>query len=171
MEIARIDPPDVGGEEEMLLAWLDYHRATLELKCAGLDQEALSRQSVPPSDLSLIGIVRHMTEVERRWFEGRFLGEEIESPYQRPDSPNAAFAEAAAGDAKAELAAFRAQCARSREIVAAAESLEQRAPRPSGRRLIQPNLRYVLVHLVEEYARHNGHADLLRETIDGSVGV
>ncbi len=170
MEIARIEPPTVADERETLLAWLDFHRATLERKCEGIGQPEISRPVVPPSDLSLLGLVRHMTEVERRWLQGRFAGLEVEGVYQRPGAPDAAIAEAASGDAVADLAAFREECARSREIVAGA-SLDDVAPRPSGRRAIQPNLRYVLVHLIEEYARHNGHADLLREVIDGSVGV
>ena len=170
MEITRTDPPAVADEREMLLSWLDFHRATLERKCEGLDAAALSRRSVPPSSMSLIGLVRHMSEVERRWLQGRFAGLEVEPLYQREEAPNAAFDEAEAADPAAALSTFRSECDRSREIVDSA-SLDDIAPRPSGRRALQPSLRYVLVHLIEEYARHNGHADLLREVIDGTVGV
>jgi uncharacterized damage-inducible protein DinB len=167
MSVERVEPPVTGSEREMLCAWLDFHRATLLHKCEGLGPEELSRAAVAPSDLSLLGLVRHLAEVERRWFQARFAGEEIEPLYPE----GTIFSGAASADPEVDFANFAAACAASRAIVERTGSLDALAPRPSGRRNIQPSLRYVLMHLVEEYARHNGHADLIREVIDGTVGV
>lgn len=109
MTVERIEPPLVAGERDMLDAWLDFHRATLATKCDGLTDDQLRERAVPPSSLSLLGLVRHMGEVERSWFRRVLGGKEF-------------------------------------------------------------SLRWIMVHMVEEYARHNGHADLLRERIDGAVG-
>lgn len=151
----------------MLVAWLDYQRATLEMKCAGLDADQLRRREIPPSSLSLLGLVRHMAEVERSWFRRTFLGEDA-PPYWYSDAdPDGDFAvdEAPIDEA---FARWGKECDRAREIVRNAASLEVVGVRqPYGKPI---SLRWVLNHMIEEYARHNGHADLLRERIDGSTG-
>jgi uncharacterized damage-inducible protein DinB len=152
----------------MLEGWLDFHRATLLAKCQGLGPEALATRSVPPSTLSLLGLVRHMSEVERHWFSRVLLGERVVDRYCTKEDRDGDFDGAAADNAAEGLAAFSADCERSREIQAAAGPLERPA---EGRwRGVEVSLRWILVHMIEEYARHNGHADLLRQAIDGAVG-
>jgi uncharacterized damage-inducible protein DinB len=163
-EVTRADPPFVAGEREMLESWLDFHRATLLWKCAGLDDAQLKQRACPPSTLSLLGLVRHMNEVENGWF-GRVVGEES-SVYSTEEWPDADLDDLDGADAAADFAAFEAQCARSRER-AAGRGLDDTFV---GRRGHTISLRWVYVHMIEEYARHNGHADLIRETIDGTTG-
>ena len=166
MPAARIDPPQVGDERTMLVAWLDYGRATLLAKCEGLSREALVERSVPPSDLTLLGLVRHRTEGEHYWFS-RVIGREDAPPlYYYDVDPDGDFHPPADVDAEADLAAFRTECDRSRALVAAQPSLEVTGKGPGG----PVSLRWILLHMTEEYARHNGHADLLRERIDGATG-
>jgi len=152
----------------MLSAWLDFQRATLALKCAGLSDDQLRQQAVPPSRLSLLGLVRHMAEVERVWFRPVLAGEEMSglwSPGGELD-PEPAFADAGTADAAAAFAAWRDECEHATRLAAAAVSLDVAGMR-GGMRF---SLRWVMVHMIEEYARHNGHADLLRERIDGATG-
>jgi uncharacterized damage-inducible protein DinB len=164
---ARTLPPQEAGERETLTAFLDFQRATLAVKCAGLTAEQLRIQAVAPSNLSLLGLVRHMAEVERNWFRPVLAGEPMASIFAAGLDPEPSFAEVADADPDQALTAWEAECARSRELVAAAASLEVAGDR-DGRGTF--SLRWVLVHLIEEYARHNGHADLLRERIDGVTG-
>jgi hypothetical protein len=161
-------PPPEGAERQMLAAWLDRQRATLDLKCAGLTDDQLRVQAVPPSGLSLLGLVRHMAEVERNWFRPLLAGEQMAGIWAVGEAldPEPAFDEVATADVAAAFAAWRAECERARELAAAADSLEVTGLRGGARF----SLRCVMVHLIEEYARHNGHADLLRERIDGSTG-
>jgi uncharacterized damage-inducible protein DinB len=163
-EVSRIDPPFIAGEREMLESWLDFHRATLLWKCAGLDDEQLKRRACPPSTLSLLGLVRHMNEVENGWF-GRFVGEET-LVYSTEEWPDADFDDLDNADAAADFAAFEAQCERSRQR-AAGRGLDETF---TGRRGHTISLRWIYTHMIEEYARHNGHADLIREAIDGVTG-
>lgn len=151
----------------MLDGWLEYHRDTLLLKCAGLDADQLRQHSVEPSSLSLLGLVRHMAEVERWWFRRRFDGQQIEGRFCSEVSPDGDFDDVDTADPAADLAAFAEEVAAAR-AAAAGRDLDESFVHPrSGREL---NLRWVYVHMIEEYARHNGHADLLRERIDGVVG-
>jgi uncharacterized damage-inducible protein DinB len=163
-EVSRTEPPSGVGERETLDAYLDYQRATLLWKCSGLDDAQLKRRASPPSTLSLLGLVRHMTDVEQGWF-GHFVGDRTRV-YSTDEWPNADFDDLDYADAAADFAAFGAQCARSRERVAG-RGLDATF---TSRRGHEISLRWVLVHMIEEYARHNGHADLIREAIDGSVG-
>jgi hypothetical protein len=163
----RPEPPLQADERTSLAAWLEYHRATLLLKCEGLDGAQLVRPSMPPSTLTLLGLVRHMHLVEWWWFEHIFAGAPSPEPYDTSEDPDAEFNAAAAEGAGDDMTAFRDQCARSRVIVAEADSLDVLSV--SSDRETR-DLRWILVHMIEEYARHNGHADLLRQSIDGEVG-
>ncbi|MEV8098091.1 DinB family protein [Kitasatospora sp. NPDC085879] len=164
---ARPPLPLVGDEREILTAYLDHHRETLALKCVGLTPAQLSEHAVPPSRLTLHGLLRHLAGVERWWLHLQFAGEDTEMLYYSDDDPDQDF-ESLDGDPEKALAVWRAQCERSREIVAAAPSLDATGVhRATG----QPvSLRRILVHLIAEYARHDGHADLLRERLDGATG-
>ncbi|MER7760916.1 DinB family protein [Streptomyces sp. NPDC097619] len=165
----RVPPPLTGGERETLRAFLDYHRATLALKCAGLSEEQLRLRSSPPSELSLLGLVRHMAEVERTWFR-RVIGGEAELPlvWSAEGDYQAAY-DAGAADRESAFAAWEAEVAHARRIEAGAESLEVTGYQPRWE--AEVSLRLVMLHLIHEYARHNGHADFLREAIDGETGA
>jgi uncharacterized damage-inducible protein DinB len=162
----RTDPPFEADERATLTAFLDFNRATLALKCEGLSDDQLRERAVPPSSLSLLGLVRHMAEVERNWFRP-VLGGEPMALFFAPDMDwEAAFREVATADAAEAFRIWRAECDHARALVAAAPSLDVTGFRHSG----YVSLRWVLTHMIEEYARHNGHADLLRERLDGSTG-
>ncbi|KOV21014.1 DinB family protein [Streptomyces virginiae] len=164
----RISPPLTGNERETLRTYLDYHRATLAWKCEGLDDEQLRRASVPPSTLSLLGLVRHMGEVERHWFRRVLGGEEVAHLWSDTHDFQAAYD--ASGSTRAEaFTAWQEEVEHARRIEAAAESLEVTAYVPSWKE--EASLRLVMLHLIHEYARHNGHADFLREAIDGNTGA
>jgi uncharacterized damage-inducible protein DinB len=164
----RIGPPLIAGEREMLRAFLDYHRATLAMKCDGLSDEDLRRQSMPPSTLSLLGLVRHMAEVERAWFRRVMGGEDI--PLVWSDDGDFQVAYDASGATRAEaFDAWQAEVEHSRRIERDAESLDVTGYQAKSGEEV--SLRLVMLHLIHEYARHNGHADFLREGIDGTVGV
>jgi uncharacterized damage-inducible protein DinB len=165
----RNDGPSPAGERAVLLDYLTFQRQTLELKCSGLDAAALARRSVEPSTMSLLGLVRHLADVERAWFRQRLAGMDVVRRFSSPEDPDGDFDGATADDrlvAEA-WAAWREEVAFSDEWLAAAPDLEVTGLLPEGGRV---TLREVLVHMIEEYARHNGHADLLRERIDGRVG-
>ena len=162
----RTDPPLEAPERQMLTTWLDYHRDTLAWKCAGLSDDQLRERAVPPSRLSLLGLVRHMTDVERGWFRRVLNGEDAPYRYGTDTKADAEFDDVATADVAEAFASWRSDCERARELAAAAASLDVTGER-RGERF---SLRWILVHMIEEYARHNGHADLLRERIDGSVG-
>jgi hypothetical protein len=161
----RPEPPYVGGERDTLVGFLDYQRATLLWKCAEVGSEDLVRRAVPTSNLSLIGIVRHMTLVEWSWFEERFAGLSVPPPISMDDDVDADFNDLDPARIEEDFDRFDAQCAISRTITAGAD-LDQLATTTRD----PLTLRWILVHMIEEYARHNGHADLLREAIDGAVG-
>ena len=168
-EDARVDPPIVADEREMLVCWLDFHRATLAIKCDGLSDDQLRERSAPPSSLSLLGLVRHMADVERGWFRQVFANEDVPDLYYREDDHDADFNDIATADAAAAFATWKAECERARQVTATASSFDDLAKRPTSRGNIM-SLRWIMVHMIEEYARHNGHADLLRERIDGVTG-
>ena len=160
-----MDPPLQGDERETLEAFLDFHRDTLLWKIDGLTADELKRHSVTPSNLTLLGLVRHMAEVERGWFAA-MCGLDESWIYCTEDDLDGDFDNVAAADAAADLALYQAEVAKYR---AAARRLPLDAVK-HGRRGRQFSLRWILVHMIEEYARHNGHADLLREAIDGATG-
>ena len=169
-EITRTNEPYVGDERTMLEGWLDYHRQTLLMKCAGLTAEQLKTPSVEPSGLTLLGLVRHMADVERWWFRIRAAGQDIAGLYEAEDDPDADLNAVADADAEAAFATFAAEVEAAR-AAAAGLSLDQtfRRPRRDGT-ADEFNVRWVYVHMIEEYARHNGHADLIRERVDGVTG-
>ena len=169
--MTRIDPPLTGlNERDMLRAWLEYHRETLVMKCDGLSAEQLAERSVPPSSMSLLGLVRHMTEVERNWFLRILAGETAPPLYYTDDDPDGDFDSIDPSKAADEMAMFYETLERSREAEAAVGSLDENGAveRSGGRGPV--SLRWIMIHMIEEYARHNGHADLLRERIDGATG-
>jgi uncharacterized damage-inducible protein DinB len=166
--IERPTPPLTGGERETLRVFLDYHRATLAKKCEGLSDEELRRRSMPPSMLSLLGLVRHMAEVERTWFRIVMNGEDIPLVWSAENDYQVAYD--ASGVTRSEaFAAWQAEVEHSTRIEQAAESLDVTAYMAKWGEDV--SLRLVMLHMIHEYARHNGHADLLREGIDGTVGV
>ncbi|MFI5980829.1 DinB family protein [Streptomyces sp. NPDC051555] len=165
----RTEPSTTANERDMLDGWLDFHRATLAWKCAGLTDEQLRRTSLEPSGLSLLGLVRHMSEVERYWFREITLGEDLEDLYCTEEDPDAEFhlTEEDTWDEAEQI--WREEIERARQA-AAGRSLDAVSIGRSSRSGEQFNLRWVYTHMIEEYARHNGHADLLREHIDGATG-
>ena len=166
MTVERSLPPFEADERVTLTAFLDFQRATLAVKCDGLTDEQLRQWAVPPSALSLLGLVRHMAEVERNWFRPLLGGEEM-STILAPDLDfEASFREVDSASVADAFSAWQAECDYARALVGAAPSLDVAGER-GGERF---SLRCVMVHMIEEYARHNGHADLLRERIDGSTG-
>jgi hypothetical protein len=168
-DVDRPGPDRIADERTSLEQWLDYQRNTLLMKCAGLTAEQLKQRAVPPSGLSLLGLVRHMVEVEQWWFRMHAAQEQgVVFPFD-PDSVGLDFQEVDDADAEANLAMFRQECQRSRAAVAGL-SLDNVVPSRGDHPERTREIRWIFVHMIEEYARHNGHADLLRECIDGSTG-
>jgi uncharacterized damage-inducible protein DinB len=165
----RVWPPLVADEREMLESWLDFHRATLLMKCTGLPADQLASRPVPPSTLSLLGLVRHMSDVESHWFARVLLGERVKNRYWTADDQDADFNGAEPAGAEAAMVAFGEDCRRSRRILGTVSSLDQMGAGQWHGSTV--SLRWILVHMIEEYARHNGHADLLRQCLDGAAGV
>jgi uncharacterized damage-inducible protein DinB len=152
----------------MLRSFLDYHRATLAMKCEGLTDNELRKQSMPPSTLSLLGLVRHMAEVERAWFRRVFDDNEALMVWSDQIDFQAAFDPSASSREDA-FAAWEAEVENSRRIERNAESLDVAGYQPRWGEEV--SLRMVMIHVLLEYGRHNGHADFLREGIDGTVGA
>jgi len=165
-QVSRVDEPFVGGERAMLEGFLEWQRATLLWKCAGLSGGQLAVRSVPPSTLSLLGLVRHHADVERAWFRRRFRGEQVPRLFWREGRPDAAFEEVSADRAEADFACLTAEWELARRAAAGAFLDEIFISDRWGRM----SLRWVYLHMIEEYARHAGHADLLRQRIDGTTG-
>jgi uncharacterized damage-inducible protein DinB len=167
----RTEPPTRAGELATLAGFLRWQRGTLELKCSGLDAAAMARRSVEPSMMSLLGLVRHLTDVERAWFRKIMAGQDVPPRYRSREQPDGDFEGAVADPAVVAEAwrAWREEIAFADEFVAAAPGLDLVGKVPDAWRGPM-SLRWVLTHMIEEYARHNGHADLLRERIDGAVG-
>ncbi|GGT59093.1 mini-circle uncharacterized 19.1 kDa protein [Streptomyces kurssanovii] len=165
-------PPPHAGERAMLESWLEFHRATLALKCAGLDDAQVRRASVTPSSMTILGLVQHLAEVERNWFQRVFSGHDV--PLLYGEAGGFGYALAPDRGIDEAMAAWRAEVDRSRELIAGASlddagSLSQENAAVLGGEGV--SLRWILVHMIEEYARHNGHADLLRESLDGVTGA
>ncbi|GAA1983361.1 DinB family protein [Kitasatospora viridis] len=165
----RIGPPHFGSERETLRAFLDYHRATLAMKCQGLSDEQLRERSMPPSTLTLLSLVRHLAEVERAWFRRVFDDPQAPMVWSpKPFDFQAAY-DASQSDRAEAFAAWEAEVAHSREVEAKVESLDSAGYQPRWEEEV--SLRLVMMHMLQEYARHNGHADFLREGVDGVVGA
>ncbi|MFE7319155.1 DinB family protein [Streptomyces sp. NPDC057555] len=166
-QIERQERPAAADERAMLEGWLTYHRETLLAKCAGLTADQLVRPTAPPSSLTLLGLVRHLALADRWWFRVQFAGEDVALPYLTEDDNDADFNALDPARAEADFADFRAEIAAC-DAAAAGRDLDETFTGPRGDTL---NLRWVYVHMIEEYARHNGHADLLREALDGATGA
>ena len=163
----RVEPVDYGPELASLEGYLDYYRATLLVKCAGLSFDLLKRRSVAPSTMSLLGLLRHMTRVEQTWFDVRFAGNDVARYYSDPEDPDAVFNDLDGSSLDEVHALYLATCERSRQLCEG-HDLNERVARVE--RGADVDLRCIFVHMIEEYARHCGHADLLRECIDGTTG-
>jgi uncharacterized damage-inducible protein DinB len=161
----RTPPPMSGDERTMLGNWLEWHRATLAVKCAGLSDEQLRLRSAPPSTLSLLGLVRHMAHVERSWFRRVLNGEDIPKLWDKDRDNDADFDDVDGASVEEAFKTWQDEIERAR-VISAAKPLDAVGDR-NGEDCAH---RWILVHMVEEYARHNGHADLLRERIDGVTG-
>jgi hypothetical protein len=151
----------------MLEAWLQFQRDTLLTKCAGLTDQQLKQRSCPPSSLSLLGLVRHMTDKERGWFRHGFAGERVGPVYYSDRRVDGDFDDVDNADPVRDFDAYLAEVAACRAAVAGASLEDTFVRRRDGR---ESSLRWVYLHMIEQYARHNGHADLLRERIDGATG-
>lgn len=160
----RTQRPGSGSEKELLEAFLNFQRDTLLWKVSGLTEEQL-RRVWTPSGMSLLGLVKHMADVERGWFQIRFAGRDLPL-VRRPDDPDADFRFEPGETAESIIARYREEIAAAQQIVAEADSLETIAQSMQRRH----SLRRILIHMIEETARHNGHADLMREQTDGAVG-
>ncbi|GAB3413661.1 DinB family protein [Flindersiella endophytica] len=169
-ETDRPMPPPNADERATLAGWLDFYRSTLAIKCEGLDDEQLRNASVPPSPLTLLGLIQHLAEVERNWFRRVLIGEDVPAIYDSTPNPHGhdggfdlhddiSF-ETAYENWQREVALARANCAD--------RALDQTSPFLGGGEV---TLRWIYTHMIAEYARHNGHADLIRERIDGGTGV
>ena len=166
-QVERTFDTYTGDERTILDAFLEFHRQTLLQKCSGLTAEQLRAATVEPSKLSLHGLLRHMTDVERIWFQHRVLGQPRNTLYWDNGVDDGDFDGLESADAEADYATYVAECQRSREASADLALEHTFVNSRSGDAM---NLRWVYVHMIEEYARHNGHADLLREAIDGQTG-
>ncbi|WP_328316265.1 DinB family protein [Streptomyces sp. NBC_00388] len=164
----RHEPSLTAGERAMLEGWLDYHRATLALKCAGLNDEQLRETPIPPSELSLLGLVRHLVEVERGWFREVLAGEDTPPLYFSEEDPDGDFHVTDADTWEEANTTWQREIAYAREL-AAGYALDDLS-KGRSRRGEQFSVRWIYTHMIEEYARHNGHADLIRERIDGVTG-
>jgi uncharacterized damage-inducible protein DinB len=165
----RAMPPLQADERTTLESWLDFYRATLATKCDRLTDEQVRTASVPPSPLTLLGLVQHMAEVERNWFRRVLLGEQVPAIYHPAadtsghdggfDLSDDVTFDAARSTWEDEIAQARANCA--------GRGLDETSPFMGA----QVTLRWIYNHMIAEYARHAGHADLIRERIDGATGV
>jgi uncharacterized damage-inducible protein DinB len=163
--IQRTETSTTADERTTLEAMLDYHRATLAMKCEGLSDQQLRTATVPPSELTLLGLVRHLAEVESGWFRNVLGAQDAKPIYFSEEDPDGEFHNLDTADTAEAFATWREQIDRAKEI-AAARSLDD-----TGTRRGQAySLRWIYTHMIEEYARHNGHADLIRERIDGHTG-
>ena len=172
-EVHRLRAPLVAGERAALEGWLDYERQTLLAKCQGLTAAQLRMCEVPPSGICLHGLIRHMARVERLWFQQALARWDVQPLYVSPEHPSGDFEIDDDADAELDFATLKAETSVARDI-AARYSLEDRLEEsfinPCTESSAPTDLRWVYIHMIEEYARHNGHADLLRERIDGTVG-
>ena len=170
----REDFPDLpkdevaaADEREMLVRFLDYQRAVLARKAEGVSDEQARIAACPPSDLTILGLVRHLAEVERGWALETFLGSDLEPLFVTPDRPKGDWAAPSDATLAGALATWWVEV-ESADRVYAAASLDDVSAR--GWEEYRYSVRWILIHLIEEYARHCGQADLIREAIDGAVG-
>ncbi|GAA1568567.1 DinB family protein [Kribbella sancticallisti] len=161
----RPDPPTEAGEKETLAGFLDFQRATLLWKCEGLTPAQLGTPAVGPSSMTLHGLIRHLTEVELGWFVGTFTDEPVEYAYSSAERPEGDWIGLDPRQYAADLHRYHEAVDKARAVIADLEP--GTIGEDDGRRY---TLRWVLAHMIEEYARHNGHADLLRERLDGATG-
>ena len=166
----RPQVPYVADERTLLESYLDYHRGTLLWKIDGLSGEQLAQATVEPSGLTLLGLVRHLADNERWWFRRNAAQLEIPEIYFVPEQPDRDFEDLDPSRAEADIATYKAEVEAAREAVQVL-SLDHTFPHPDSKRSgVVMSLRWVYLHMIEEYARHTGHADLLRERIDGRTG-
>ena len=168
MSQERVRPPLVADEKTMLLAWLDYHRETLGQKVSGVDPTRMAEATAPPSALTLLGLVRHMADNERYWFREVVAGEQVEQYWAVGEDGDEDLLGAHPDGLDADMAEWRRAVAEAR-VVMEGRSMDDlcATESPAG----PGSVRWVVVHMLEEYARHNGHADLLRERLGSVVGV
>jgi len=163
-EVSLPEVPLTGDDRAMLEGFMAWHRALLRHKCAGLTGEQLAQAAVPPSNLTLLGLVRHMAKVERRWFRERIAGQDLEPMYDPALGKDADFEDLDPDRAQADYERFLEECRLADDALAVA-SYDQTVTSRMG----VMSVRAVVVHMIEEYAQHNGHADLIRECIDGTT--
>jgi len=166
MQVERRDTPRTADEKETLTAFLEWQRATLAQKSAGLTDDQLRERAAPPSTLSLLGLVRHMADVERGWFRRTLAQEDVAPLYYSDSDEDGEFDNVDTADVAEAFAAWDAECEQAREITSGHE-LDDTGRQRNGNLV---SMRWILVHMIEEYSRHNGHADLLRQRIDGATG-
>ncbi len=165
--VERTDPPYLADERTRLDSWLDFQRATLLHKCAGLTGGQLAERPVATSQLSLLGLVRHQAANERIWFRIRFARADVDDLYESPDHPDGAeFALADPAAAETDFATYRTEVALARAAVQG-----RRLDETFGDEHVTVDLRWLYAHMIGEYARHNGHADVIRELLDGTTGL
>jgi uncharacterized damage-inducible protein DinB len=163
----RTNPPTVADERVLLQGFLDYHRGTLLWKLSGLTDEQLVQRAVEPASMSLIGLVRHLSEVEKYWFHRTLAGHDSPPKYWSAEFPDADFDHVDPAIVADDLEDYR-QIVKTSDALAANYSLDDTFYRPGHEPL--HSVRYLYLHMIEEYSRHNGHADLLRQRIDGATG-
>lgn len=163
---SRIDPPLIASEKEMLLGFLDYHRATLLMKLDGLDEEQV-RRSFVPSGTSLLGLVKHLTEVEHSWFVRRIARHDEPFLFRTEADQDAEFRIESDETTDSIVAGYLAACDSAREIMNNVDSLDSTYEHERHGTM---SVRWTITHMIEETARHNGHADIIRELIDGEIG-
>jgi hypothetical protein len=164
---ARTYPVFCGEERDQLESWLDFYRGTLLDKCDGLTADQLKERPLATSKLSLLGMVRHMTFVEQTWFEVTFAGRDVVEYYKLADDRDSDFSDLDSASVEDVFNLFAVSVVVSREV-AYGHALEEMAVKP--RRGLDVDLRWIFIHMIEEYARHCGHVDILRELIDGATG-
>ncbi|MEV5879546.1 DinB family protein [Streptomyces sp. NPDC052101] len=169
MTTERREPDQTAGERAMLEGWLDYHRQTLAEKCEGLTEAQLRTASVPPSELSLMGLVRHLAECERGWFRKVLVGDDPGPIYYTDEDRDGDFHVTEADTWQEAYTTWQAEIEIARRN-AAGFGLDDLSRGKSRFRGTPFNLRWIYTHMIEEYARHNGHADLIRERLDGTTG-
>ena len=169
MAVDRAEPSTTASEREMLDGWLDYHRATLEMKCEGLTAAQLRTHSVPPSNLTLLGLLRHMAEVERFWFRNILRDERVPELFCTDADRDGDFNDLEGAEPADVLSTLHEECRHARDVSRglSLDDISEGRTRQTGERF---SLRWIITHMIEEYARHNGHADLIREAIDGATG-
>jgi hypothetical protein len=169
MTVERREPAQNADERAMLEGWLDYHRQTLAWKCEGLTDAQLRTASAEPSGLSLMGLVRHMAEVERGWFRKVLAGDDPGPIYFTDEDRDGDFHVTESDTWEEAYTTWQGETATARRLAAGCglDDLSKGISRFTGEPF---SLRWIYTHMIEEYARHNGHADLIRERIDGATG-